>query len=45
MTVYCDNDNCSNYDDGFCWADSISLDDNGIRCLCHEVIKENREEE
>ena len=30
MTIYCDNEQCGHNEDGFCWADKLHLDSNGV---------------
>lgn len=30
MTIYCDNELCGYNDDGFCWADKLHHDSNGV---------------
>lgn len=30
MTIYCDNEQCGYNEDGFCWADKLHLDNNGV---------------
>lgn len=30
MTIYCDVEQCGYNEDGFCWADKLHLDSNGV---------------
>lgn len=30
ITIYCDAEYCRNNEDGFCWADKLHLDSNGV---------------
>lgn len=43
MTVYCDNEGCVYYEDEYCVADSLYMDDVGICMTCES--KEQEEEE